>query len=156
MERFRFMQVLVVGLIVGLIVTLAPPPLIVTQSKAGDLLSTNKRHYTRGPSRTGVRGFSGSNSNQRTINVQAENNTLFVKEEGLIAQVAEYDALASRACREGRLRRLGGGIAEFAKGRFPAAYAHHMSRAEGIKLTNKLYIFVKESSSACIVYTHSG
>ena len=154
MERFRFMQVLVVGLIVGLIVAFAPPPLIVTPSTAGDLLSTNKRHYTRGPSRTGARGFAGSN--QRTINVQAENNTLFVKEEGLIAQVAEYDALASRACREGRLRRLGGGIAEFAKGRFPAAYAHHMSRAEGIKLTNKLYIFVKESSSACIVYTYSG
>ena len=150
------MQVLVVGLIVGLIVAFAPPPLIVTPSKAGDLLSTNKRHYTRGPSRAGVRGFSGSTRNRRTISVQAQNNTLYVKEVGLIAQVAEYDPQASRACREGRLRRLGGGIAEFAKDRFPAAYARHMSRAEGIKLSSKLYIFVKESSTACLVYTYGG
>ena len=146
------MHALIAGLIIGLVAAIVPPPMMVAPSKAGEMLSTHKTHYTRGPRRGGQKGFSGSTRNRRTISVQAQNNTLYVKEVGLIAQVAEYDPQASRACREGRLRRLGGGIAEFAKDRFPAAYARHMSRAEGIKLSSKLYIFVKESSTACLVY----
>jgi hypothetical protein len=148
------MHALVAGLILGLIATFVPPPMTVGVSEAGDLLSTHKRHYTRGPSRGGSKAFSGSTRSRRTIVVDAQNPTLFAQEDGLIAQSAEFDPEASKACRESRLRRLGGGIAEFAKDRFPAAYARHMSRAEGIRLSSKLYIFINESSTACKVYTY--
>jgi hypothetical protein len=148
------MHALIVGLVIGLVAAFAPPPMIVVSSEAGDLLSTNKKHYTRGPTRGGLKGFSGTTRNRRTIVVQAQNGRIYAKDPGLISQVAAYDPEASRACRESRLRRLGGGIAEFGMDRFPAAYARHMSRAEGIKLRSSLYIFVNESSTACRVYTY--
>lgn len=148
------MQALLAGLIIGLVAAFAPPPVIVAPSEAADLLSTNKRHYTRGPRRGAPRGFSGTTRNRRTITVQAQNNSLFAKDPGLISQAAEFNLEASLACRESRLKRLGGGIAEFAKDRFPAGYARHMSRSEGIALSSKLYIFVNESSTACRVYTY--
>lgn len=148
------MHVLIAGLIIGLVATFVPPPMMVAPSKAGELLSTHKGHYTRGPRRGGHKGFSGSTRNRRTTTVQAQNSNLLAQDSGLIAQVANFDLAASLACRESRLRRLGGGIAEFAKDRFPAAYARHMSRIEGIALSDKLYIFVNESSTACRVYTY--
>jgi hypothetical protein len=148
------MHALIAGLIIGLVAAIVPPPMMVAPSKAGEMLSTHKTHYTRGPRRGGQKGFSGSTRNRRTTIVQAQNANLLAQDPGLIAQVARFDLEASLACRESRLRRLGGGIAEFAKDRFPAGYARHMSRAEGISLSNKLYIFVNESSTACRVYTY--
>jgi hypothetical protein len=147
------MHALIAGLIVGMVAALAPPPMMITPSEAGDLLSTNKRHYTRGPRRGASRGFSGSTRNRRTVTVQAQNSNLLAKSPNKIAQAAEFNLAASLACREGRLRRLGGGIGEFAKERYAAGYARHMSRAEGIALGPELYIFVNESSTACKVYT---
>lgn len=147
------MRALVAGLIIGLLAALVPPPATVASSKAGELLSTHKRHYSKGPRRGAYKGFSGSTRNRRTITVQAQNDNLYAQDPGFIAQAADFDLEASLACRESRLRRLGGGIAEFNKTRYPAAYARHMSRAQGIALTNKLYIFVNESSTACRVYT---
>lgn len=147
------MHALIAGLIVGMVAALAPPPIMITPSEAGELLSTNKRHYTRGPRRGASKGFSGSARNRRTVTVQAQNSNLLAKSPNKIAQAAEFDLAASLACREGRLRRLGGGIGEFAKERYAAGYARHMSRADGIALGPELYIFVNESSTACKVYT---
>lgn len=147
------MRAIVIGMVFGFAAALLPPPPTVTPSKAGDLLSTHKRHYTKGPRRGAYKGFSGSTRSRRTVTVQAKNDTLYVKDPGYIASVAEFDLEASLACREGRLKRLGGGVAEFNKTRYPAAFARQMSRAEGIALSNKLYIFVNESSTACRVYT---
>lgn len=148
------MRVLLAGLLIGMVVAFAPPPMAVAPSEAAEMLSTHKGHYTRGPRRGGSKSFSGSARKRRTIIVQAQNTGLFAKDPGLINQVATFDLPASLACREGRLRRLGGGIAEFAKDRFPAAYARHMSSARGIDLSSKLYVFVNESSTACRVYTY--
>lgn len=147
------MRVLITEMVFGLVAALAPPPPMVAPSLAGDLLSTHKRHYTKGPRRGAYKGFSGSSRSHRTTTVQAQNDTLYVKDPGYIANVAEFDLEASLACREGRLRRLGGGIAEFNKTRYPAAFAKQMSKAQGIALTSKLYIFVNESPTACRVYT---
>jgi hypothetical protein len=147
------MRAIIVGVTFGFIAALLPPPPMVTPSKAGDLLSTHKRHYTKGPRRGAYKGFSGSTRSRRTVTVQAQNDRLYVKDPGYIASAAEFDLEASLACREGRLKRLGGGIAEFNKTRYPAAFARQMSRAEGIALSNRLYIFVNESSTACRVYT---
>ena len=148
------MRALVAGLIVGLGTAIAASAMTAGAGHAADLLTTDRQHFSKGPPRGAFKGFSGSTRNRRTITVQAQNDTLYAKEDGLIAQAAEFDLEASLACRESRLRRLGGGIAEFAQDRFPAAYAHHMSRADGIAITNKLYIFVNESSTACRVYTY--
>jgi hypothetical protein len=147
------MRAIITGMIFGLVAAFVPPPQIVAPSMAGDLLSTNKRHYTKGPRRGAYKGFSGSTRNRRTITVQAQNDNLYAKDDGYIANAADFDLKASLACREGRLRRLGGGIAEFNKTRYPAAFARQMSKAQGIALSNKLYIFVNESSTACRVYT---
>ena len=148
------MRALVFGLIIGLVAAIAPPPTIIPPSEAAELLSTHRSHYTRGPRRGGAKSFSGSARNRRTTVVQPQNSKLFAKDAGLIAQVAQFDLPASLACRENRLRRLGGGIAEFAKDRFPAAYARHMSRSKGLTLGTRLYVFVNESSTACRVYLY--
>jgi hypothetical protein len=148
------MRMRIIGLIVGLSAGLAGTAMTITPGTAADLLTTDRQHFSKGPSRGAFKGFSGSTRERRTITVQAQNDTLYAKDNNLIAQAATFDLEASLACREGRLRRLGGGIAEFGQDRFPAGYANHMSRAEGIALSNRLYVFVNESSTACRVYTY--
>ena len=67
-------------------------------------------------------------------------------------QAAAFDKEASVACNEGRLRRFGGGVAEFSGVRYPAATKKDMSRIAGIELQEGIYIFLSEGSSDCKVF----
>ncbi|MDA0340179.1 MAG: hypothetical protein O3B74_01110 [Proteobacteria bacterium] len=140
----------------GLFVALATPSPLVTIADAADMRTTNGKHYSRGPGRSAGRSFMRSSRPPRTVIVKGQNRGLIIQEPGLLVQSAKFDPEATRACRQGRLRRLGGGVAEFADDRFPAAYARDMSLIEGLRLGPEIYIFVNESSTACRVYTHSG
>lgn len=147
------MRLLIATLICGLLVGLSPPH---REAVAGELRSTNDRHYKKGPSRVGRGSFGRAGRKYRTQVVQGQQRGLIVKDPNALSQAAKLDLEASLACREGRLRRLGGGIAAFGDNRYPAGRKRDMSRIEGIELGEDIYIFVNESSTACRVYTYGG
>ena len=67
-------------------------------------------------------------------------------------KAASLDRAASKACRDGKLRRFGGGVAEFGGRLYPAATLTDISRQAGIELEPGIYIFVSEGSTGCQVY----
>ena len=137
-----------------LLLTVAPLPISVSEAEAAELRTTNPRHYSRGAKRRVGSRLGGIGRTPRTTITQTPKRGLIAKHSGPLSKVAKFNLEASLACREGRLRRLGGGIAEFADDRFPAARARDMSRAQGIMLDDAIYVFVNESSTACRVYKY--
>ncbi|MBH68217.1 MAG: hypothetical protein CMM58_07685 [Rhodospirillaceae bacterium] len=139
--------------IVGLIVIPATQSLtIFCELRAAELRSTNDKHYTRGPNRSPPGMFGGKGKKFRTKVIQAPKRGLIVSDPQPLFRAAALDREASAACREGRLRRFGGGIAEFAGRRYPAATSLDMSRNIGVELQEGVYIFVSEGSTGCQVY----
>ena len=149
------MRILVAIVISGLIFALSPRPFAAT-AMAAELRTTNEKHFSRGPKRRSGGGFSGASRKYRTLVVQTPQRGVIAKSTKPLNQAAKFELEASLACREGRLRRFGGGIAEFSNNRYPAGRKRDMSRIQGVVLGEGIYIFVNEGSTACRVYSFSG
>ena len=72
--------------------------------------------------------------------------------QGTFAERAKSDAPLSRACREGLLKRVAGGYADFNNLRVPAAPPRGLINRSGIALVFPIYFFRYESSTNCQVY----
>ena len=72
--------------------------------------------------------------------------------QGKFAERAKSDGPLSRACREGLLKRVAGGFADFNDMRVPAAPPRGMVNRSGIVLDYPIYFFRYESSSNCQVF----
>jgi hypothetical protein len=140
----------------GLFIALATPSTLVTIANAADMRTTGGKYYSRGQGRSSSGRFMGSGRPPRTVIVKSQHRGLIVQEPGLLSQAAKLDQEAARACRQDRLRRLGGEVAKFATDWFPAAYARNMSLIEDLTLGPEINIFINESSTTYRVYTHSG
>ena len=123
-------------------------------AKASELRSTNKNHFTKGPTR-GRGGSFAKSRKHRTKVVEKTQGGVIARSSESLTKAAEFDSQASIACRQGRLRRFSGGIADLGGIRYPAGSSKDMSRKLGIKLTSDIYIFVNECSSACRVYRYT-
>ena len=145
---------LIVAALFMVLLTAAPLPSSVLDAEAAELRTTNPRHYSHGAKRRVGSRLGGIGQTPRTIISQTPKRGVIAKHSGPLSKVAKFNLEASLACREGRLRRLGGGIAQFADNRFAAARARDMSRAQGITLDDAIYVFVNESSTACRVYKY--
>jgi len=122
------------------------------QATAAELRSTNDRHYMRGPNRGQPGMFGGQGKKFRTRVIQAPKRGVIAVDAAPLFRAAALDREASTACREGRLRRFGGGVAEFGGRRYPAATRSDMSRNIGLELQEGIYVFVSEGSTGCQVY----
>ena len=122
------------------------------KAEAAELRSTNNKHYLRGPNRGQAGMFGGQGKKFRTRIIQAPKRGVIAVDTKPLFQAAAFDGEASRACREGRLRRFGGGVAEFGGRRYPAATRSDMSRNLGLELQEGIYVFVSEGSTGCQVY----
>jgi hypothetical protein len=148
------MRVLVAILISGLIFALSPRPFAAT-AMAAEMRTTNHKHFSRGPKRRSGSGFGRASRKFRTLVVQTPQRGVIAKSAKPLNQAAKFDLKASLACREGRLKRFGGGIAEFSNNRYPAGRKRDMSRIQGIVLGEGIYVFINEGSTACRVYSFS-
>jgi hypothetical protein len=124
---------------------------ISSSSVAAELRSTDGNHFSRGVKRNSGT-FGGRSKKYRTRILQTPKRGLIAQDESPLHQAAAFDKEASIACNKGRLRRFGGGVAEFGGINYPAATLKDISRAKGIELQEGTYIFVSEGTSACKVY----
>ena len=139
-------------IILFLVIQLIYPMSSSYQAKAAELRSTNDRHYKRGPNRGQPGMFGGQGKKFRTRVIQAPKRGVIAVDAAPLFQAAALDREASTACREGRLRRFGGGVVEFGGRRYPAATRSEMSRNIGLELQEGIYVFVSEGSTGCQVY----
>lgn len=72
--------------------------------------------------------------------------------QGTFSERAKSNAPLSRACREGRLKRVAGGFADFDDLRVPAAPPRGLVNRTGIPLDFPIYFFRYESSTNCQVF----
>jgi len=145
---------LIVTTLFIVLLTVAPLPASVLESVAAELRATNPKHFSQGAKRRVGSRLGGIGRTPRTVITQTPKRGVIAKQSGPLSKVAKFNLEASLACREGRLRRLGGGIAEFADDRFPAARARDLSRAQGIALDDSIYVFVNEGSTGCRIYKY--
>ena len=120
--------------------------------EAAELRSTDRNHYSSGVKKRSRGTFGGQGRKFRTRILQAPKKGLMASDPNPLYQAASFDKDASIACNKGRLRRFGGGVVEFSGVRYPAATKKDMSRIEGIKLLEGIYIFLNEGSSDCKVF----
>lgn len=124
----------------------------ITTVKAADLRSTNDKHYKQGPNKGQPGMFGGQGRKYRTRIIEAPKRGLIASNPQSLFKAASLDRAASEACRDGKLRRFGGGVAEFGGRLYPAATLTDISRQAGIELEPGIYIFVSEGSTGCQVY----
>lgn len=72
--------------------------------------------------------------------------------QGMFSERAKSNGPLSRACREGRLKRVAGGYADFDDLRVTAAPPRGLVNRTGIPLDFPIYFFRYESSTNCQVY----
>lgn len=120
--------------------------------EAAELRSTDRNHYSSGVKKRSRGTFGGQGRKFRTRILQAPKKGLMASDPNPLYQAASFDKDASIACNKGRLKRFGGGVVEFSGVRYPAATKKDMSRIEGIKLLEGIYIFLNEGSSDCKVF----
>ena len=125
---------------------------ITTTVEAADLRSTNDKHYKRGPNKGQPGMFGGQGRKYRTRIIEAPKRGMIASNPQPLFKAASLDRAASKACRDGKLRRFGGGVAEFGGRLYPAATLTDISRQAGIELEPGIYIFVSEGSTGCQVY----
>jgi len=123
-----------------------------TSVTAAELRSTDRNHYSSGVKKRSRGTFSGKGKKYRSRILQVPKKGLMASDPNPLYKAATFDKDATVACNKGRLRRFGGGIAEFSGIRYPAATKDDMSRSDGIGLQEGIYIFLSEGSSDCKVY----
>ena len=121
-------------------------------ASATELRSTDRNHYSRGVKKRSRVTFGGNGKKYRSRILQVPKKGLMASDPNPLYKAAAFDKDATMACNKGRLRRFGGGIAEFSGIRYPAATKDDMSRSDGIGLQEGIYIFLSEGSSDCKVY----
>ena len=120
--------------------------------ESAELRATDRNHFSSGAKKRPRGTFGGQGRKYRTRILQAPKKGLMASDPNPLYQAAAFDKEASVACNEGRLRRFGGGVAEFSGVRYPAATKRDMSRIAGIELQEGIYIFLSEGSSDCKVF----
>ena len=123
-----------------------------TSVTAAELRSTDRNHYSSGVKKRSRGTFGGKGKKYRSRILQVPKKGLMASDPNPLYKAATFDKDATVACNKGRLRRFGGGIAEFSGIRYPAATKDDMSRSDGIGLQEGIYIFLSEGSSDCKVY----
>ena len=111
--------------------------------EASEIRSTNKKHFRQGPNK-GKPGMFGI--------IEAPKRGMIARNPQPLFKAASLDRVASKACRDGKLRRFGGGVAEFGGRIYPAATLTDIARQAGIELEPGIYIFVSEGSTGCQVF----
>ena len=127
-------------------------PDFTTNVEASEMRSTNKKHFRQGPNKGKQGMFGAQGKKYRTRIIEAPKRGLIASNPQPLFKAASLERVASKACREGKLRRFGGGVAEFGGRIYPAATLTDIARQAGIELEPGIYIFVSEGSTGCQVF----
>ena len=127
-------------------------PDFTTNVEASEIRSTNKKHFRQGPKKGKPGMFGAQGKKYRTRIIEAPKRGLIASNPQPLFKAASLERVASKACREGKLRRFGGGVAEFGGRIYPAATLTDIARQAGIELEPGIYIFVSEGSTGCQVF----
>ena len=127
-------------------------PDFTTNVEASEIRSTNKKHFRQGPNKGKPGMFGARGKKYRTRIIEAPKRGLIASNPQPLFKAASLDRVASKACRDGKLRRFGGGVAEFGGRIYPAATLTDIARQAGIELEPGIYIFVSEGSTGCQVF----
>ena len=124
----------------------------ITDVEASEIRSTNKKHFRQGPNKGKPGMFGAQGKKYRTRIIEAPKRGLIASNPQPLFKAASLERVASKACREGKLRRFGGGVAEFGGRIYPAATLTDIARQAGIELEPGIYIFISEGSTGCQVF----
>jgi len=127
-------------------------PDFIANVEAAEIRSTNERHYRQGPNKGKPGMFGAQGKKYRTRVIEAPKRGMIASNPQPLFKAASLDRVASEACRDGKLRRFGGGVAEFGGRIYPAATLTDIARQAGIELEPGIYIFVSEGSTGCQVF----
>ena len=127
-------------------------PDFTTDVEASEIRSTNKKHFRQGPNKGKPGMFGAQGKKYRTRIIEAPKRGMIASNPQPLFKAASLDRVASEACRDGKLRRFGGGVAEFGGRIYPAATLTDIARQAGIELEPGIYIFVSEGSTGCQVF----
>ena len=143
----------VLTLLVAIIAsTFISRPDFTTNVEASEIRSTNKKHFRQGPNKGKPGMFGAQGKKYRTRIIEAPKRGMIASNPQPLFKAASLERVASKACREGKLRRFGGGVAEFGGRIYPAATLTDIARQAGIELEPGIYIFVSEGSTGCQVF----
>ena len=125
-------------------------------ASAAEMMMSSGRHMAPKPFPQVTPGYARSNIMLRTLQVDPAERGTMASMQGKFASVTKHLPEASGDCRQGRLKRFGGGIITIGSRSYPAALPRDMIGAGARDLAPGMYIFRFEGSTACQVYVLAG